>query len=66
MTLTFEDWNEIHGEEALIAFAESGADRELDFDEERALEALYEVHVETFTSGTIECHVSTLKGRTPL
>ena len=39
--LSFEDWYDIHEEEIYIELAESGADRELDFDSEKEFEERY-------------------------
>ena len=38
----YEKWLEINEEELTCIFAESGADRELDFDQEREEEDLFE------------------------
>ena len=43
--LTYEQWLDANEDEAGITFAESGADRELDFDPERELERMYEEYV---------------------
>ena len=42
--LSFEDWLELNEAELLIEFAESGADRELDFDSEREIEERYDTY----------------------
>lgn len=41
----FEQWCEQHQEEIDIELAESGADRELDFDSEREYEIRYEKYL---------------------
>ena len=43
--LTFEQWSEANEVEVQIRSAETGADRELDFDAEDALERAYEDYV---------------------
>lgn len=43
--LTYEQWLEVNADEASIRFAETGVDRELDFDPERELERMYEEYV---------------------
>ena len=40
--LTFEEWHNENADSISIAMAESGADREMDFDLERELEKRYE------------------------
>ena len=40
--LSFEDWREANVDDLDCRFAETGADREPDFDRERAEEELYE------------------------
>lgn len=42
MKLTFEEWCEINEEELTIIFAETGADREMDFDREVEEEHIWE------------------------
>jgi len=42
MTLTYEEWLAECEEELTIEFAESGRDRELDFDQDLELERRYE------------------------
>jgi hypothetical protein len=39
--ISFEKWSEINEDELTCIFAESGADREIDFDREKAEEELY-------------------------
>ena len=43
--MTFEEWYEKNEEELRIMFAETGMDRELDFDIENELEKLYEKYL---------------------
>jgi hypothetical protein len=40
--MTYEEWADSCGEEMEIAFGESGADREADFDFDDAMEKAYE------------------------
>ena len=42
MKMTFEEWLELNEENMYICFAETGADRELDFDVENELEKCYQ------------------------
>ena len=42
MPLDFDDWLEANEEELMIKYAETGEDREMDFNLERALERDYE------------------------
>lgn len=44
--LSFEKWYKLNEEEMLISFAESGADRELDFDSELEFDRAYEQYLE--------------------
>lgn len=46
--LDYEQWYELNADELAIQFAESGADRELDFDPERAAECEYERYLQRF------------------
>jgi len=43
--LTYEEWCDKHEEEINIELAESGADRELDFDPEREFENRYDDYI---------------------
>lgn len=43
--ITFEQWETLHGDDAMIYAAESGKDRELCFNRERYLEDCYERHL---------------------
>ena len=45
MKIEFEEWCEKNEEELSIMFAETGMDRELDFDLESELEKLYEEYL---------------------
>tara|TARA_B100000809_G_scaffold200711_1_gene201028 strand:- start:228 stop:419 length:192 start_codon:yes stop_codon:yes gene_type:complete len=45
--MTFEEWLELNEENMSIYFAETGMDRELDFDVEDELERCYEEYLET-------------------
>lgn len=45
--LSFEDWYDIYEEEISINLAESGADRELDFDSEREFEKRYTKYIDS-------------------
>lgn len=45
--LSFEDWYDICEEEINIQLAESGADRELDFDSEREFEKRYTEYIDS-------------------
>jgi hypothetical protein len=45
--LNFEDWQEDQHDELTSIFAESGADREMDFDLEKALEKEYEKYLKS-------------------
>jgi hypothetical protein len=44
--MTFEKWCEKNEEELHIMFAETGMDRELDFDAEREIEEYYQRYLE--------------------
>lgn len=44
--LSYEEWYVENEEEIYIELAESGADRELDFDSEREFEKRYEIYLE--------------------
>ena len=43
--LNYEAWYELNEEELYIKFAETGADRELDFDSEREFDREYEEYL---------------------
>ena len=43
--LTFEEWYKLNEERINIELAESGADREMDFDSEREFEDRYEQYL---------------------
>lgn len=43
--LSFEDWYELNEEEMHIHFAETGADREMDYDSELAFDQAYEQYL---------------------
>ena len=43
--MTFEEWLDLNEDELNIYFAETGMDRELDFNIENELEELYEKHL---------------------
>jgi hypothetical protein len=45
--MTFEEWLELNEENMSIYFAETGMDRELDFDVEDELERCYQKYLET-------------------
>lgn len=45
MKLNFEDWYALHEDEINIELAETGADREYDFDPEREFEERYEKYL---------------------
>ena len=45
--MTFEEWLELNEENMSIYFAETGMDRELDFNVEDELERCYEEYLET-------------------
>ena len=47
--MTFEEWLELNEENMYICFAETGADRELDFDVENELEKCYQEYEEKST-----------------
>lgn len=47
--LSFDEWYAQNGEETNIMFAESGMDRELDFDSERAFQDLYVAYVTNYS-----------------
>ena len=46
--MSFEDWMEVHGEELSITAAESGADREHDFNHDDWCEEKYEEYVRNY------------------
>ncbi len=48
MPLDFAQWYDLNADELFIQFAESGADRELDFDFELAAEKQYEIYLANF------------------
>jgi len=48
MILSFEDWCAQNEEEINIELAESGADREMDFDSELEFEKRYEKYYESY------------------
>ena len=43
--MEYEEWLEVNEEELMIKYAETGEDREMDFDLERALERDYEKYL---------------------
>lgn len=43
--LTFEEWQELYSDKVDIELAESGADRELDFDLEQEYEVRYNMYL---------------------
>jgi hypothetical protein len=43
--MTFEEWLDLNEDECNIYFAETGMDRELDFDIENELEKFYEMYL---------------------
>jgi hypothetical protein len=47
MKIAFEEWCEKNEEELSIMFAETGMDRELDFNVENELERCYQKYLET-------------------
>ena len=47
MKTTFEEWLDLNEEELSIMFAETGMDRELDFNVEDELERRYQKYLET-------------------
>ena len=47
--MTFEEWLELNEENMSIYFAETGMDRELDFDMENELERCYQEYEEKLT-----------------
>ena len=47
MKIEFEEWREKNEEELSIMFAETGTDRELDFNVEDELERCYQEYLET-------------------
>ena len=49
MKIEFEEWREKNEEELSIMFAETGMDRELDFDLENELERCYQKYEEELT-----------------
>lgn len=49
--LTFTAWYHQNSENIKIGFAESGADRELGFNEERAMEIEYELYLKRWENG---------------
>lgn len=46
--LNFEEWYDVNEEEVYMEAAESGADREMDYDSEKYFEEKYEKYLETF------------------
>jgi len=48
MMLTYEEWYELNESELHCRFAETGADREMDFNIEDEICKLYEQYVRTF------------------
>ena len=46
--IDFETWSEMNEEELTIIFAETGADRELDFDREKAEEKIFNEDIRNF------------------
>jgi hypothetical protein len=51
MKMTFEEWHDLNEEHMSIYFAETGMDRELDFNVEDELERYYQEYlgIDTFT-----------------
>jgi len=47
MKMTFEEWLDLNEDECNICFAETGMDRELDFNVEDELERCYQEYLET-------------------
>lgn len=45
MILNYEEWYDLNEDEINIELAESGADRELDFDSEREFNKRYEAYL---------------------
>lgn len=60
LPLDYEQWYELNADELAIQFSESGADRELDFDPERAAECEYERYLQRFETQTAETPITTI------
>ena len=48
--ITFDEWYEANEENINLELAESGADREMDFDSEKEFEKRYETYLDNFTN----------------
>ena len=48
MELTFEEWCEVNEDQLTIIFAETGADREMDFDREAEELARFDLYIKGY------------------
>ncbi|MGZ8172970.1 MAG: hypothetical protein ACXWT0_03810 [Methylobacter sp.] len=58
--LSFEEWERLNCDELTIAAAESGQDRELDFDREKYVDGCYEQYLKAFVTVAPELNTAWL------